>query len=55
MIKPVVPYDRFLGIFMPGGVFVVALWYLHRPFFLKYFPYIASEVGKGGATGGIKH
>ncbi len=54
MIKPVVPYDRFLSIFMPGGVFVVAVWYLHRPFLLKYFPYIASEVGEGGATGGIK-
>lgn len=54
MIKPNISFDRFLSTFMPGGVLVVGIWYLHRPFLLKYFPYVASEVGEGGANVGIK-
>lgn len=54
MVKPVIPFDRFLGIFMPGALLVVGIWYLHRPFLLKYFPHVASDIGTSGAGAGIK-
>jgi hypothetical protein len=42
MLKPDIAFDRFLAAFVPGAVFVFGAFYLHRPFLLKYFPYVAG-------------
>ena len=49
-----VPFDRILSIFLPGSLVMLGVWYFHRPFLLKYFPHIASDVGHGGAGGATK-
>lgn len=47
MIKPNIPFERFLNIFVPGFVFLFGIWYLNRPFLMKYFPNIASDPTAG--------
>ncbi len=47
MIKPNIPFERFLNIFVPGFVFLFGMWYLNRPFLMKYFPNIASDPTTG--------
>lgn len=38
MLKTEITFERILGTFAPGALFMFGGWYLHRPFFLKYFP-----------------
>lgn len=35
--------ERLLGSLVPGALFVVGIWYFHRPFLLKRFPSISAE------------
>ena len=50
-LKPDLPAEHFLQVFMPGAIIVAGAWYLHRPFLMKYFPAIASEVSQPGTSG----
>jgi hypothetical protein len=47
MIKPNIPFERFLNIFVPGFVFLFGIWYLNRPFLMTYFPHMASDLTVG--------
>lgn len=55
-MKPELTLERFLEIFVPGVLLSVGTWYLHRPFLLRYFPAVASDVsflnGASEALGG---
>jgi hypothetical protein len=44
MLKTEFPFERFLEIVLPGAVFSIGLWYIHRPFLAVYFPTVASMV-----------
>jgi hypothetical protein len=43
MLKTDITFERVLGTFIPGALFLFATWYLHRPFLLKYFPNTAGD------------
>ncbi|HJQ40899.1 MAG TPA: hypothetical protein VKB93_27490 [Thermoanaerobaculia bacterium] len=46
---PELKIERFLDQLVVGGVVALGTWYLHRPFFQRYFP---TVVGGTAATGG---
>ncbi len=49
MVNPSVTYDRFLATFVPGAIVTFGAFYLHRPFLLKYFPYVAGDPSESAA------
>lgn len=52
MLKSEITFERILGTFVPGAIFVVGSWYFLRPFLLKYFPYVAGDpVGPDAVLG----
>jgi hypothetical protein len=55
MFKDSISLENILEIFLAGGVVVLGIWYLHRPFLTVYFPTIASDVASldmGNKLGG---
>lgn len=50
VLKAEITFERILGTFVPGALFMLGTWYLHRPFLLKYFPYIAGDPSESGAV-----
>ncbi len=44
-------FERILGTFVPGALFLFATWYLHRPFLLKYFPHLAGDPSTSSPEG----
>ncbi|MCP4600794.1 MAG: hypothetical protein GY847_09725 [Proteobacteria bacterium] len=49
MINPGITFDRFLGTFAPGALLIFGAFYLHRPFLIKHFPYIAGDPSETNA------
>ncbi len=43
MIKTELAVERIFTTFIPGALFLIGTWYLHRPFLLKYFPNLAGD------------
>lgn len=35
--------ERVFGTLIPGALFLIGVWYIHRPFLLKYFPNLAGD------------
>lgn len=51
MLKTEITFERILGTFAPGALFIFGVWYLHRPFFLKYFPNLVGGLIEKGSSG----
>lgn len=44
-------FERILGTFVPGALFLFAAWYLHRPFLIRYFPHVAGDPAISSSAG----
>ncbi|MBV9959598.1 MAG: hypothetical protein JO360_14325 [Acidobacteria bacterium] len=51
MLKTEIALERIFGTIIPGALFVLGAWYLHRPFLLRYFPNIAGDPSQANVIG----